>query len=84
MRKFSIKAGDEVAVISGSHKGKQGTVKKVLREKERVIIEGINPLKKAVRKSPKHTEGGIITIDGSIHISNVKLIKKAEPRTKTA
>jgi len=82
MVKFSIKTGDEVAVISGSHKGKKGTVKKVLREKSRVIIDGVNILKKAVRKSPKHPEGGIIEIPGSIHISNVKLLTKAAPRKK--
>ncbi len=82
MRKFSIKAGDEVAVISGAHKGQKGTVKKVQRDKDRVIIEGVHVLKKAVRKSAQHAEGGIIDIDGSIHISNVKLITKSAPRKK--
>jgi large subunit ribosomal protein L24 len=82
MVKFSIKAGDEVAIISGAHKGKTGTVKKVIREKSRIIVEGVNTLKKAVRKSPQHPNGGIIDIDGTIHISNVKLLTKSAPRKK--
>jgi len=67
-----VKAGDEVEVIAGNHKGKQGTVTEVNAAKDQVVVEGVRKLKKAVRKSEQHPDGGIIEIDGPIHISNVK------------
>jgi large subunit ribosomal protein L24 len=70
--KTHVKKGDEVEVIAGNHKGKQGTVLEVRAAKEQVIVEGVRKLKKAVRKSEQHPDGGIIEIDGPIHISNVK------------
>lgn len=70
--KTHVKKGDEVEVIAGNHKGKQGTVLEVRAAKDQVIVEGVRKLKKAVRKSEQHPDGGIIEIDGPIHISNVK------------
>lgn len=70
--KTHVKKGDEVEVIAGNHKGKQGTVLEVRAAGEQVIVEGVRKLKKAVRKSEQHPDGGIIEIDGPIHISNVK------------
>jgi large subunit ribosomal protein L24 len=70
--KTHVKKGDEVEVIAGNHKGKQGTVLEVRAASEQVIVEGVRKLKKAVRKSEQHPDGGIIEIDGPIHISNVK------------
>ncbi len=67
-----VKKGDQVQVIAGDHKGKTGQVLTVNAAKGRVTIDGVRPLKKAVRRSEKHPDGGIITIDGPIHISNVK------------
>ena len=72
--KSHVKPGDEVEVISGNHKGKTGTVTDVLAEKEQVIVEGVRPIKKAVRRSEQHPDGGLLEQDGPIHISNVKKV----------
>jgi large subunit ribosomal protein L24 len=72
--KTHVKKGDEVEVIAGNHKGKQGTVLSVNAAKGRVIVDGVRPLKKATRPTETNPEGGIQTIDGPIHISNVKKV----------
>jgi len=70
--KTHVKKGDEVEVVAGNHKGKRGTVLVVNSAKQQVIVEGARKIKKAVRRSEQHPEGGIIEQDGPIHISNVK------------
>jgi large subunit ribosomal protein L24 len=70
--KTHVKKGDEVEVIAGNHKGKRGTVLHVNAAKQQVIVEGARKIKKAVRRSEKHPDGGIIEQDGPVHISNVK------------
>ena len=70
--KTHVKKGDQVEVIAGNHKRKQGTVLMVNVAKEQVIVEGARKIKKAVRKSETNPDGGIIEEDGPIHISNVK------------
>ena len=70
--KTHVKKGDEVEVIAGNHKGKRGTVLLVNAAKSQVVVEGARPLQKAVRRSEKKPDGGIETIDGPVHISNVK------------
>lgn len=72
--KTHVKKGDEVEVITGNHKGKRGTVLLVNAEKGRVIVEGARPVKKATKPSEANPSGGINTIDGTIHISNVKKV----------
>jgi large subunit ribosomal protein L24 len=72
--KTHVKKGDQVEVITGNHKGKRGTVLVVDAGKSRVIVEGARPVKKAVRPTEANPNGGINTIDGSIHISNVKKV----------
>jgi large subunit ribosomal protein L24 len=72
--KTHVKKGDQVEVITGNHKGKQGTVLSVNAAKGRVIIDGVRPLKKATRPTEANPDGGIQTIDGPIHISNVKKV----------
>jgi len=71
MAKFHVKKGDEVVVISGSHRTKRGKVKEILGSKGRVIVEGVNMVKKHMRKSQQNPQGSIIEIEGSIHASNV-------------
>ena len=70
--KTHIKKGDQVLIITGNHKGKTGLVLSVDAGKGIVVVEGGRPIKKAVKKSEKEPDGGIKTIDGPIHISNVK------------
>lgn len=72
--KTHVKKGDEVKVIAGNHKGKQGTVLSVNAEKGQVVVEGARVIKKAIRKSEANPDGGIIEQDGPIAISNVKKI----------
>lgn len=84
MAKIRIKKGDTVQVISGSKedKGKQGRVIAVYPETQRVLVEGVNRIKKhtKVGQSQRGTRtGGIVTTEGSIHISNVQLV---DPETK--
>ena len=74
MRKFHVKKGDEVEVITGNQKGKRGTVLLVNAEKGRVVVEGVRPIKKASKPTEANPSGGITTIDGQIHISNVKKV----------
>lgn len=72
--KTHVKPGDEVVVISGNHKGKQGTVTSVNAVKEQVIVEGVRKIKKAMRRTEENQDGGIEEQDGPIHISNVKKV----------
>ena len=78
-----IKVGDMVEVISGSCKGKEGKVVKVLRNENRVIVEKVNIVKKHVKPSNTNETGGILEIEAPIHISNVKVVKKEKKATKT-
>lgn len=71
---LGIKRGDTAVVISGKNKGKSGRVLSVLPSKERVIIEGLNIVKKHMKPNKKYTQGGIIEKEAPIHISNVMLM----------
>ena len=76
-----IKKGDKVIVIAGSEKGKEGTVTKVLPKEEKVIIGGVNMVKKHVKPNQAEPEGKITEKEAPIHVSNVALV---DPKTKTA
>jgi len=67
--KTHVKAGDEVEVIAGNHKGKTGKVISVDAVKSRVIVDGVRKI-----RSEQNQEGGIIEQDGPIHLSNVKKV----------
>jgi large subunit ribosomal protein L24 len=69
-----IKKGDTAFVIAGKNKGKSGRVLAVLPTKERVIVEGLNIVKKHMKPSKQYTQGGIIEKEAPIHISNVMLM----------
>ena len=69
-----IKAGDQVMVITGSDKGKTGRVLRIITDKNRVVVEGINRVWKHVRPSQRNPQGGRIQKDAAIHISNVQPI----------
>lgn len=74
----NIKKGEEVIVIAGDHKGKKGKILQVLRDKNRVIVEGVNLLKKHERKSQDNPQGSIIEREFPIHYSNVMLAERAK------
>ncbi len=71
--KTHVKKGDQVEIIAGNHKGKRGTVLLVNATKGKVTVEGGRPIIKAT-KATEADAGGLKTIDGSIHISNVKKV----------
>ena len=77
MPKFHVKKGDQVTVIAGKEKGKSGKIIAVLTEKQRVLVEGLNMVKKHVRKNQQNPNGAILEREGSIHISNVKKAEAA-------
>ncbi len=68
-----IRKNDTVVVITGNNKGKEGKVLKVFPKKERIIVEGVNIVKKHTRPSQANPQGGIIQKEASIHVSNVML-----------
>lgn len=84
MKKFHVHRGDIVEVISGNHRGASGKVLQVLPKKDQVIVEGVRMIKKHLRKSQDHPNGIISEREGPIHISNVKLVEKAEKPEKAA
>lgn len=72
--KLKIKKGDKVRVISGDDKGKDGVVIRVDKTKMRVLVEGINMVKRHTKPSAANQEGGIIEKEAPIHISNVMIL----------
>lgn len=81
---MKVKVGDKVRVIAGSDKGKEGNVQKVLRKSNRVIVTGVNIVKKHMKPSRTNETGGILEVEGSIHASNVKILESSNrQRTKT-
>ena len=77
-----VKKGDKVIVIAGKEKGKTSTVSRVLREENRVVLEGLNLMKKHTRPKKAGEKGGIVDMAMPIHASNVKLSEKAAPKKK--
>ncbi|MGC5327779.1 50S ribosomal protein L24 [Brevibacillus sp. SYSU BS000544] len=69
-----VKKGDTVIVITGKDKGKKGRVLAAYPKKDRVLVEGINLMKKHTRPSQANPQGGIVTQEAPIHVSNVSLI----------
>ncbi len=81
MPKMHVKKGDKVQVISGKDKGKQGEILQALPKQNRVIVEGINVVKKHAKPSQDNPQGGILNVEAPIHASNVMAIdpKSGEP-----
>ena len=69
-----FKTGDKVVVISGKDKGKEGTITKVLRDENRVVVEGVNIVKKHVKPRKQGEEGGIIPVECAIDSSKVNVV----------
>ncbi|MEW8976414.1 MAG: 50S ribosomal protein L24, partial [Exiguobacterium sp.] len=73
-----VKKGDKVQVMTGKDKGKQGVVLTAMPKKDRVIVEGVNMIKKHSKPSQLNPQGGIVEKEAPIHVSNVMLI---DPKT---
>ena len=74
MSKLHIKKNDTVMVLAGEDKGKTGKVLKVLTDKQRALVEGINMVNKSAKPSAKNPQGGFEKVEAPIHISNLSLI----------
>lgn len=77
--KLKLKKGDNVIVIAGDQKGKQGKIVEIDREASRAFVEGVNMVKKHSKPSAKYPQGGIVEISASIHISNLMYLEGAKP-----
>ena len=77
MNKF--KKGDSVKVISGSYNGQTGRILKIISKNGRILVEGINKVKKHMRPSQENPQGGIVEKDMSIHASNLMLLDGTKP-----
>ncbi|MCH5345826.1 MAG: 50S ribosomal protein L24 [Muribaculaceae bacterium] len=78
MSKLHIKKGDTVYVNAGEDRGKQGRVLKVLVDKNRAIVEGVNIVTKATKPNAQHPQGGLVKMEAPIHVSNLQLL---DPKT---
>jgi large subunit ribosomal protein L24 len=74
MAKSKLKKNDDVVVIQGKEKGKHGKILNIDHLRGRVIIEGLNMVKKAMRKTQKNQKGGIAEVEAPIHISDVMIV----------
>ena len=76
-----VKKGDKVMVISGKDKGKTGVILTAFPKKDRVLVEGVNIIKKHMKPNQANPQGGIVSQEAAIHVSNVMLIdpKTGEP-----
>ena len=72
--KFKIKTGDTVRIIAGDHKGTEGKVIRILKDKNKALVEGANMVSKHEKPSAQNPQGGIIKKEAPIHISNLALI----------
>jgi large subunit ribosomal protein L24 len=78
--RIKIKKDDTVQIIAGKDKGKRGKIIKINREKGRVIVEGANLVKKAMKRKSQQDRGGIVEIEAALHVSNVMIVcKKCGP-----
>ncbi len=77
---MKVKIGDNVKILAGKDKGKEGKVIKTLKKIDKVVVEGINIVKKHSKPNNTNDKGGIFDVEAPIHVSNVKVVEA----TKTA
>ncbi|MDR0595127.1 MAG: 50S ribosomal protein L24 [Puniceicoccales bacterium] len=80
--KYNLKRNDEVVVICGDDRGKYGKILQVMREKSRVVVEGVSVATKHVKKSQQYPEGALLKVERPIHISNVMLKARYDAKHK--
>ena len=80
---MKVKVGDNVKVLTGKDKGKEGKVLYTLRKKDRVVVEGVNIVKKHMKPSRMNETGGILEVENPIHVSNVKVLTAKEKNKRS-
>jgi len=78
MSKLKIKTGDTVKIMAGDDKGQEGKVVKILKDKNKAIVEGVNMVSKHTKPSAQNPQGGISKFEAPIHISNLMILEKGE------
>lgn len=79
---MKVKVGDKVKVLAGKDKGKEGTVTITLKKKDKVVVSGINMVKKHMKPNAMNENGGILEVEAPIHVSNVKVVE-SDKKAKT-
>ena len=80
---MKVKVGDKVKILAGKDRGKEGKVLFTLKKKDKVVVEGINIVKKHMKPSQQNETGGILSVEAPIHVSNVKVIEGKEAKKET-
>lgn len=79
MSMSKIKVGDTVRIIAGKDKGREGKVLRIDRAKNRLVVEGANLVTKHTKQNAQNPNGGILVVEGTIHVSNVMLLHDGKP-----
>ena len=80
---MKVRVGDKVKILAGKDRGKEGKVLVTLKKKDKVVVEGINIVKKHMKPSQQNETGGILSVEAPIHVSNVKVIEGKEVKKET-
>ena len=82
MKKLKIKTGDTVRVITGDHRGAEGKILKLSKDKNKAIVESVNMVKKHMKPDAKNPQGGIVEKEAAIQISNLSLLTSKGETTR--
>ena len=77
---MKVRVGDKVKILAGKDRGKEGKVLVTLKKKDKVVVEGINIVKKHMKPNQTNETGGILSVEAPIHVSNVKVIEGKEEK----
>ncbi|MGN1338585.1 MAG: 50S ribosomal protein L24 [Candidatus Coprovivens sp.] len=80
---MKVKVGDNVKILAGKDRGKEGKIIKTLKKDNKVVVEGINMIKKHVKPNRMNEVGSIVEMEAPIHVSNVKLNENTKKEAKT-
>ena len=81
---MKVKVGDNVRILAGKDKGKEGRIIKTLKKDNKVVVEGINIVKKHVKPNRMNEVGSIVEVEAPIHVSNVKKVEETKKEVKKA
>ena len=80
---MKVRVGDKVKILAGKDRGKEGKVLFTLKKKDKVVVEGINIVKKHMKPNQQNETGGILSVEAPIHVSNVKVIEGKDSKKET-
>ena len=80
---MKVKVGDNVRILAGKDKGKDGRIIKTLKKDNKVVVEGINVIKKHVKPNRMNEVGSIVEVEAPIHVSNVKVVEETKKAKTT-